>query len=273
MIHIQTAVVNNPTFIEFQAHTLKYFVKGDYTFTVYNDAKAFPDYSNFGDSSVRRRIEDTCSKLNIPCISIENNHHMVSHSAARRCADAMNVMLNNQRQTTDKYLILDSDMFPIMPFDTNKYTKYDAAILPQTKTTNGKSLDYFWNGIAYFDMETLHPKYGMDWNDEWVEDVFTDVGGSMYYFLQETKNKFYRIPYLQSLTWSSLDWPLNVDTRWLQYARNDDRNQDGKYFTELYDNIFFHFRAGGNWEKYSSDMYDLRIKPLTKLVYDVCRDE
>ena len=273
MLHIQTAVVNNPTFIEFQVHTLKYFVKGDYTFTVYNDAKRFPDYSNFGDPNVRRRIEDTCSKLNIPCISIENNHHIKSQSASRRTADALNIMLDAQRKTQDRFRILDADMFPIMPFDTKKYRAYDAAILPQIKTTKGKSLDYFWNGIAYFDMATLNPKEIMNWNDEWVEDVFTDTGGGMYYFLKETKNKFYRIPYLQSLTWSSLDWPLDVDTRWLQYAHNDDRNKDGKYFTELYDNTFFHFRAGGNWEKYSADMYERRVKPLTKLIYNVCRNE
>jgi len=36
---IVTAVVNNPTFIEVQYHTLKKYVKGDYDFIVFNDAK------------------------------------------------------------------------------------------------------------------------------------------------------------------------------------------------------------------------------------------
>lgn len=273
MLHIQTTVVNNPSFIEFQAHTLKYFVKGDYTFTVYNDAKGFPDYSNFGDPSVRRRIEDICSKLNIPCIPIQNEHHETLQSASRRHVDVLNIMLDIQRQTTNEYFIIDSDMFPIMPFNTTKYNNYDAAIVPQTKTTNGKSIDYFWPGITYLNMNTLHPKEIMDWHDEWVEDVFTDTGGGMYYFLKETKNKLYTIPYLRTLAWSSLDWPLNIDMRWLDYIRHDDRNIDGKYFTELYDDTFFHFRAGSNWDKCSADIYEQRVKPLTKLVYDVCRNE
>jgi hypothetical protein len=61
--------------------------------------------------------------------------------------------------------------------------------------------------------------------------------------------------------------------RWLDYIRHDDRNIDGKYFTELYDDTFFHFRAGSNWDKCSADIYEQRVKPLTKLVYDVCRNE
>jgi hypothetical protein len=95
----------------------------------------------------------------------------------------------------------------------------------------------------------------------------------MYYFLQQSKNNIYNIPYLKTCRWTPLEWPLEIDIRWLNYIRNDNRNQDGKCFSELYDNTFFHFRAGGNWEKYSVDVYERRIQPLTKLVYDVCRNE
>ena len=46
---IITPVVNNPDFIELQYYTLKKYVKGDYEFIVFNDAKEFPDYTNYND--------------------------------------------------------------------------------------------------------------------------------------------------------------------------------------------------------------------------------
>ena len=59
---IVTAVVNNPIFIEIQYHTLKKFLKGTstegYEFIVFNDAKAFPDFTNDGDITIRSKIEE-----------------------------------------------------------------------------------------------------------------------------------------------------------------------------------------------------------------------
>jgi hypothetical protein len=51
---IVTAVVNNPDFIEIQYHTLKKYFKGDYEFIVFNDAKDFPDFSNFGNIEIKK---------------------------------------------------------------------------------------------------------------------------------------------------------------------------------------------------------------------------
>ena len=49
---IVTAVVNNPVFIEIQYYTLQKYMKCDYEFIVFNDAKSFSDYSNGGDISI-----------------------------------------------------------------------------------------------------------------------------------------------------------------------------------------------------------------------------
>ena len=52
-----TSVVNNPIFIEIQYYTLKKYMKCDYEFIVFNDAKDFPDYSNGWDSTIKNIIE------------------------------------------------------------------------------------------------------------------------------------------------------------------------------------------------------------------------
>ena len=96
---IITAVVNNPIFIEIQYYTLKKYFQGDYEFIVFNDAKEFPDFTNGNDITIKQQIIDICSKLNIQCINIPNEHHYSSHSAAYRCADSMNYILSYQKKT------------------------------------------------------------------------------------------------------------------------------------------------------------------------------
>lgn len=130
---IVTAVVNNPTFIDIQYHTLKKYFQGEYEFIVFNDAKDFPDFTNGGDITIKLQIQEMCSKLNIKCINIPNDNHKTYDCAATRCANSMNYILTYQLQNPDKYLILDSDMFLIDYFDINKYSKYDCAIVLQSR--------------------------------------------------------------------------------------------------------------------------------------------
>ena len=57
--------------------------------------------------------------------------------------------------------------------------------------------------------------------------------------------------YLKSGEWTMTDIPANLkaNIRLVHFLQNDIRNINGKFFCELYDNKFFHYRAGGNWEK------------------------
>ena len=112
MLYIQTPVTNNPKFIEMQHMTLKRFVKDDYKFIVYNDAKDWPEFSNHYDSTVRKEIMKTCERLNIQCINLPNEHHRIPGSnASDRNADSCNIILNDQIKNNEKSFMIDSDMF------------------------------------------------------------------------------------------------------------------------------------------------------------------
>jgi hypothetical protein len=39
------------------------------------------------------------------------------------------------------------------------------------------------------------------------------------------------------------------------FIKTDPRNQNGKFFCEIYDNKFLHYRAGGNWEKRNMNIH------------------
>jgi hypothetical protein len=42
---------------------------------------------------------------------------------------------------------------------------------------------------------------------------------------------------------------LKSNTKLLEFLENDPRNEKDKYFCELYDDCFLHYRAGGNWRR------------------------
>jgi hypothetical protein len=267
---IVTAVVNNPTFIEIQYNTLKKFFKGEYEFIVFN-AKSFPDFTNGGNTTIKNSIEMLCNKLEITCINIPNEQHKTNSNAAIRCADSMTFILDYQKKNPDKYLLLDSDMFLIDYFDINKYSQYDCAVVLQSR--NNFKVNYFWNGIYYFDMTKMKNLDLLNWTC----CPGCDVGGMMQEWLQKQmkdkpipntdeirwKNKLfhtnniYFIKHLWSCSWDITELPTNMieSSPIIDFIKNDPRNSNNKFFCEIYDNVFLHYRAGGNWMNEGMDLH------------------
>ncbi len=263
-----TAVVNNPQFIELQYYTLARYMKCTYEFLVFNDAKPWPDFSNGDDPTMRAQIEAKCYELGIKCINIPNTSHKTVNCAATRCAEANNFILKYQLANPDKYLCIDSDMFLIDDFDGSQYEDKSAALLLQSRGDTR----YFWNGIYYFDVPKMTHVMLLNWD----KLLHTDVGGSMSAWLElATGGKlpdtttmrwnpgtyentdFYFIRHLWSLTWDSSELPLQLRDRvhLREFLETDPRNQNGKYFAEIYDDCFLHYRAGGNWRGEGMDLH------------------
>lgn len=244
MLYIITTVVNNPKFIELQHKTLKKYIKGEYEFIVFNDAKKFPDFTNYGNPQISMLIQNTCSNLGIKCIPVPNSNHMFNKDAAKRCADTHNFVLDYMIKIPGKYLSIDSDMFLISEFNTLKFDNYDVAIVPQIRG----HIKYFWNGIYYFNTLIMNNQKMLKWDCGLIEGEQTDVGGSMYHWLNNTtQDCIYTIKHFPSLTWEEKDLPNHINSNILSFCKNDTRNENNKFFSELYDNTWFHYRAGGNW--------------------------
>jgi hypothetical protein len=56
---------------------------------------------------------------------------------------------------------------------------------------------------------------------------------------------------LWSGTWDISEAPeyIKKNPILLDFLTNDPRNVNGKFFCELYDGAFLHYRAGGNWRQ------------------------
>jgi hypothetical protein len=269
---IITAVVNNPIFIEIQYYTLKKYIQGEYEFIVFDDSKGFPDFTNGNDITIKTEIKNICNKLNITCINIPNNHHIICRADSIRVADSMNYILEYQKNNPDKYLLLDSDMFLVDYFDINKYSEYECAIVLQSR--NNFETNYFWNGIYYFDTTKMKNLELLNWN----VCPGCDTGGMMQEWLKKQMgntpipntdeirytnhlyhtNNIYFIKHLWSCSWDINELPniLQNNTKLVDFFKNDTRNENGKFFCEIYDNLFLHYRSGGNWRNEGLDFHN-----------------
>ena len=129
------------------------------------------------------------------------------------------------------------------------------AIVPQDRF----NVRYFWNGLSFFNMPKISNKHLLNW------DIFnsTDTGGMMYKYVNATEDlNSYNIKHLWSLNWNKEKSPSSLNPILYDYLENDPRNINGNFFSELFDNTFLHYRAGGNWDKISENEHILRTNLL-----------
>ena len=53
----------------------------------------------------------------------------------------------------------------------------------------------------------------------------------------------------KQITETQIPKNLQGNNKLIHFIKTDPRNQNDKFFCEIYDNKFLHYRAGGNWEK------------------------
>jgi hypothetical protein len=276
---IITSVVNNPLFIKLQHYTFQKYCKNDYEFIVFNDAKPFPDSSNGGDLTMKKQIENMCNELKIKCINVDNRHHTKINNFTDRHADVFNnVILKYQKDNPDKYFLLDSDMFLIDYFDFNLY---DGLTLCGVVHTRKKHFHYTSPQIAYMDMTLIDNLEKFSWS---AIPALADTGGRTGYWLfskipnidkykvgelsGKTINKIYFFkPHLTSLCWDETDIPINIkNDRLVTLLKKDSRNKNDKFFCEIYNDKFLHYRAGSNWMGEGLEFHNNFTKELAKIL-------
>jgi len=293
---IITSVVNNPTFIEIQLHTFKKYLKSpeDYEFIVFNDAKEFPDQTNGGDITIKSQIKDLCDKLHIQCINIPNNHHQRLQMGSRHQDVFNNYIIRFQLENPDKYLLIDSDMFLVSDFDISKYMKYSCAVVLQSRVGKvntflsgyvPKEHKYIWPGLCYLDITQIKNPELLNWSG--ITGI-CDTGGMMNeWLLVQTSgeeipdcddirwnkidyqgiNETYYIRHLWSCSWGDEEIPLSISQELKDFIKKDPRNLSGKYYCELYDDVFLHYRAGSNWNNEGMEIHKNLSLELKRILF------
>lgn len=292
-ILIITHSYNRPDFIETQDATFKKFLKEPYRYVVFNDSR---------DEKICKEIERICKKLELECIRIPQDIHDKPYLARNgephqtpsvRTAEAIQYSLDTLGfDHDDIVMIIDSDMFLVRDFVISDYMDgIDLAAVPQRRS----HVQYIWNGIVFLNMKTMPNKRSFNFNCGWVDGVVTDTGGHTYYYLRAQPTLRFK-PVKQYCIY---DATLACETCQQAAALNGDSScvhQDARHYTELdliknhFDKksrdfllkhppypfeffveggIFFHYRAGGNWNNQSSDYHARKTQFITNYMDDV----
>jgi hypothetical protein len=166
------------------------------------------------------------------------------------------------RAYPDEYLMLDSDMFPVATVPLEKY-RSGAAGAWALQTRPGAR--YVWPNLFFVDMRRV------PFADQLAFDVQhgTDTGGAAATWLSNVEaggHGIYWFPYLSSCTWGAAEMPASIVWRreaLLEFCEADVRNAIGdRYWCEIYDDVFFHYRAGSNWNGEGAAVHRGNMKRL-----------
>jgi len=242
-VYIFTYSYNRPEFIELQHRTFKKFLRDDYKFIVFNDAKS---------DHLCSAIERMCEKFDIECIRIPQEIHSrpylqrwsTEDPTGANCRNANVVMysLHTKGFKHDDILaLIDSDLFLIQPFSIREYLKgYDIAGLWQgrSKDPSSPSVQYLWIGIVFMNMATLPDIQTIDFNCGFVGDVPVDVGGQTYHYLHNHPDVKVRSINTDA---PSLD---HIDERMYTFLRR------GPFAMQFFcaDGCWVHYGGGTNWD-------------------------
>ena len=282
-----TYVVNNPIFIEIQYKTLKKYLKNDFEYIVFNDAKPYQDITNGNNVNLKTDIEDLCKRLNIKCINIPYD---TSYNRSIK-AMGMNFMLKYQIANPDQYLILDNDMFLIDYLDVNeRYNDYKTAFNLRKRFLNNKTHRYIWIGIVYMDMRKIDDIYYLDWGFNYGE---TDCGGMSEEWLNRQIKDDEKIPSVYEIEFNRFDkyhtsniyfmktnrgnsWrineiPKNLEkkNKFIEFLKEDNRNYGELIYSEIYDDIFYHYNTDCNLRDEDLEYHNYLSKKLNDVIIDV----
>ncbi len=240
---ILTTVCNNPTYVRAQWAALCRFVPPPWRFVVFNDAKDWPDATNFGDNGLCAQITTTCKDLGIPCIPVPNQHHRHMQSAsARHCDTLRHVMRFVQQQAPGRFWMLDSDMWPVAPYTV---ADLDArfrspTLVRQVRQHAGCDVVYGWPNLWWLDTSRV------DVRDLcWDLAPSCDTGGASAAWIARQPVAWLP-PHLSSGAWGIAELPTGLPPV-RRFLEADPRNTSGTFWAELYDGRLLHLRAGSNW--------------------------
>lgn len=285
-ILIFTYSYNRPDFIKLQYKTFKKFLKDDYKFVVFNDAR---------DPHLYKQIKATCKKLGIDCIKIPQEIHDrpylqrwpgegLHDPAVRNCNVVMYSLDHYGFEHDDIIVLLDSDMFLVKPFSIKKFMQnYDVAAVPQGRSPD---IRYLWIGLAFLNMRTMPNKTTINFNCGKIDGIGVDAGGQTHHYIKNNptarihdmnlihlsgfacsecnaqNNKFVCTHNTESLR------ERNFDTNFIRFIQ---ASPPAGYYHDCYmefllDQTFLHYRSATNWDGKSSEYHKYKGAILNNFI-------
>lgn len=283
---VMTHCYNRPDFIEMQFNTLKKFLKDDYEYVVFNDGPT---------NKLSTLINEACQKLSIRCFKVPQEIHQQPYllrapwedrnCPSVRTANAIQYSFDSFAFNHDGIVaVIDSDMFLIRDFSITDYLKdNDISAVAQWRGSNG-IITYLWNGIMFFNMNTLPNKESLNFNCGSIEGNHTDTGGYTYYYLKE--NPEAKILYMRDqLDMTDGDFIVNsYELEGREYLSEEEvynlvkgnapllkliqaQPDDIQFFLNF---AILHYRRAGNYNAKSNEYHKKKTSILNNFITDIC---
>ncbi len=261
-VTVLTTVCNAPHFLRIQHASLLRHMRVPWRFVAFNDAKTWPDATNFGDTTMRQQLEATCRDLGILHVPVANQHHQHVQSASHRHCDTLRAVMHwirgngNGNSNSNRYWMLDSDMWPIAPLEAvyldNRFGGAGTFVRQERDGIVYAWPNLWWLDTAKTDVTELY----------WDLAPNCDTGGaSAPWVASRAKTINWLAPHLSSGKWHSQHIPPSLSSVVVggggggsgsgsglrTFLAADPRNTPSAFWAELYDERLFHVRAGSNW--------------------------
>src|SRR3989338_8792053 len=262
---IATHVFNETDFIYWQYKTVKTFVKDDYEYVVFNDAR---------DQTFYFQIHEICRQLNIHCIDVPQTIHK-SHDPSKACADTLQYILNSTGfDFPGIVMMIDPDMFLIQDLSIEKMLNgYDLAANPQYRTGNHGIIEYFFPNLIILNMKTLPDKHALNFDLGEIDGVCVDSGGFTHYFLKNHPNLMWIVfNCLDLYNICQNDYEL-IDNHFVEFFLTHPKlfqqTKEPQYGYNFVMNFsILHFRAGSNWWH----MNETTVEDKKRILFDVLEE-
>jgi len=287
-VNIITTVSAWPEALKVQRLLLDRYSRHTFNFIGVIDTSPNPNPWNLWNSELRQKAENLAYEYCDEVIMMPEELHFdrkkifpkTKVSKARysneRAADTLQFIFNARIQNSiTPCLILDSDMFPIAPFNLidSLVSSPIRGVIQHRSGKFNRHIEYYWNGILMFDPQRL--KYLEDFSFDCgkVRGINVDTGGQSHWWIEKMKeaglySELGFINHFSSLNWSVNDFKGVIPNAVRQFLLEDDRNKSTKIYAELYDETFLHFRAGSNWREEAVDIVQKRNAKFIKSCLD-----
>jgi hypothetical protein len=253
-LNIITVAYNKPEFIEYQYKSFKKFILSEFDYIVYNNA----------DNPVfKKEIYETCIKQNISIIDVPDNHG----GPSERAGFSLNFAINDIRKNfNNNLMIVDSDIFLVDYYDI--ISNYDFL----GRYWNIEHIFYYTNHFLQLNLTKVPIDKDFDFLPIIIDNIRLDCGGALYNYFRnnpEVNHGGIKVIPRNYITKENMDRYelLNKNIHLKDFFKREcDIFGNKCNFSELFQDVFIHLRAGSNWINIDNIKQKEREKNLYYLI-------
>lgn len=284
-LKVITTVAAWPEALPVMKELLKRHLSESFEFIIFVDTPTKPGPYNLWDKELRSKAYKTAVDLGDRAYLVPEEIHKdrgilfpstiekSGKNANTRAADTLQYAWCQEIQNSKMpVFIIDNDMFPVRDFSVKEILADSvlAGVYSQSPSKDfSKIIPWIWAGLLFLDPLRMNHKELWSFDCGRVDGVPVDVSGQTYHWLHSALQEGIEpkwINHLSSLQWTIDDLPISLPEEIINFMQQDDRNVDNKFYCELYQETFLHFRAGSNWNRESAEKVRERNDKFLKAV-------